>query len=396
VLQYFVTSFFVIGAQMRRVALIIETSRSYGREILRGVKRFSAEKGPWSLFVEVRDLETKPPVWLKSWDGDGILTRSGSTAIANAVKRAKVPTVELRSTLRGAEFPFVGVDNQAVGEMVGGYLLERGFRNFGVYGLDTEAFFVERRNSFMDFLSEHGYGCSEFQQSGRSEKPSQWEAQQKQLMQWISALPKPAAIMACTDQLGCWLLDACSRLGIRVPEELAVIGVENDETIATMSSPPLSSVCLPGEQIGYEAARILNDMMSGIKNDHNSHLFPPICIESRQSTDIVAIDDPLLSQAIQIIRDRACTGLNVSTLLKEVPISRSTLERGCRKILKRSPNEEINRVKITHVCDLLRETNLSLDQISRRCGFATPQYMLEVFRKQVGQTPGSYRKQINR
>ena len=109
---------------MKRIALLIETSRSYGRDLLRGVKRYSVEHGPWSLFVEVRDLESKPPAWLKSWDGDGILTRSGSTAIINAVKRANVPTVELRSTRRGVGFPFVGVDNQAVGEMVARYFLK--------------------------------------------------------------------------------------------------------------------------------------------------------------------------------------------------------------------------------------------------------------------------------
>lgn len=165
---------------MRRVALLIETSRSYGRELLRSVKRYAAEHGPWSLFVEVRDLESKPPAWLKSWDGDGILTRSGGTAIATAMKRAGVPAVELRSTRRGAEFPFVGVDNQAVGAMVADHFLQRGFRHFGVYALDTEQFFVERRNSFVEHLRKNGYVCSEFRQRGPLEKPSQWETQQNQ------------------------------------------------------------------------------------------------------------------------------------------------------------------------------------------------------------------------
>ena len=379
---------------MRRVALLIETSRTYGRDLLRGVKRYSQEHGPWSLFVEVRDLETRPPVWLKNWDGDGILTRSGSAAIATAVGRAGVPAVELRSTRHGSIFPFVGVDNTVVAAMVADHFLERGFRHFGVFALDTEPFFIERRHSFVSYLRARGHECSVLRQPGKSEKPEQWEAQQKRLMAWLSDLPRPTAIMACTDQLGCWLLDACSRSSIRVPEDIAIVGVENDETITTMSTPPLSSVRLAGEQIGYEAARILDRMMRRLKPPAQPTLFAPLCIETRQSSDIVAIDDEHLAQAFRLIRQRACEGLTVDGILKVVPISRSSLERSCRRLLGRSPNQEINRVRIEHVCRFLRDSDLSLEQIAVRTGFATSQYMLELFRKTTGITPGNYRRSL--
>ena len=384
---------------MRRIALLIETSRTYGRDLLRGVKRYSQEQdskrhGAWSLFVEVRDLESRPPAWLKNWDGDGILTRSGNAAIAAAVKRASVPAVELRSTRRGSSFPFVGVDNESVARMVADHFLERGFRHFGVFALDTESFFVERRRSFVDYVRSRGYTCSVLRQPGRSEKPEQWESQQKRLIDWVGQLPRPTAIMACTDQLGCWLLDACWRSSIRVPEDVSIVGVENDETIATMSTPPLSSVRLAGEQIGYEAARILDLMMRGRRPPTEPSLFPPLCVETRQSSDIVAIDDELLAEAIRMIRQRACDGLTVNEVLKAVPISRSSLERRCRGILGRSPNEEIIRVRIEQVCNLLRDTDLSLDRIADRTGFSTPQYMLQVFRRSKDMTPGAYRRQL--
>ena len=379
---------------MRRVALLIETSRTYGRDLLHGAKRYAQEHGPWSLFVEVRDLETMPPVWLRNWDGNGILTRSGNAAIAAAVRRAGVPAVELRSTRRGSTFPFVGVDNSAVAAMVAEHFLERGFRHFGVFALDTEPFFIQRRRSFVSYLRARGHECSVLRQPGKSEKPEQWEAQQKRLMNWLSELPRPTAIMACTDQLGCWLLDACSRSSIHVPEDVAIVGVENDETITTMSTPPLSSVRLAGEQIGYEAARLLDRMMRGLKSPEQPTLFSPLCIETRQSSDIVAIEDEPLAQAIRLIRKRACDGLTVSGILKVVPISRSTLERSCRRLLGRSPNEEIVRVRIDHVCNLLRDTDLSLDQIAARSGFSTSQYMLQVFRQSTGMTPGVYRRRL--
>lgn len=377
---------------MKRVALLIETSRSYGRDLLRGVKRYAVEHGPWSLFVEVRDLESRPPAWLKGWDGDGVLTRSGSQAIATAVKRVGVPAIELRSTRRGSGFPFVGVDNEAVAELAVQHLVERGFRHFAVYGLDTESFFTERRQHFIRKVRQQGFVCESLRQSGVTERPSQWEQQQKRLAQWIESLPRPTGVLACTDQLGCWLLDACVRMSIRVPEELAVIGVENDETLATMCSPPLSSVCLPGERVGYEAARQLDNMMRGGLGVTQPTLIAPTSIATRQSSDIVAIDDPLLAQAIQWIREHVCEGVRVADVLNAVPISRSSLERGCRAKLGRSPNEEINRARLDRVSQLLCDSDLTLTQIATKTGFNTVQYLAEMFKNSHGMTAGEFRR----
>ncbi len=378
---------------MRRVALLIETSRSYGRDLLRGVKRYSDEQSSWSLFFEIRDLESKPPVWLKNWDGSGILTRSGSTAIANAVRLVGVPTIELRSMRRGSTFSFVGVDDPAVGVMVAKHFIDRGFRHFGVYSLGTESFFQHRSDSFVGELKRHSYDCSEFRQIGLPEKPGQWETQQKQLMKWVEGLPKHTGIMACTDSLGCWLLDACWRSGLRVPDDIAVVGVENDSTLAMMSTPPLSSVQLDGSRIGYTAAKMLDRMMQGKRPPKKPTLIKPLGIVSRLSSDIIAVDDPLVAQAIGWIRDHACSGITVADVLSAIPLSRSSLERNFRQLLERSPNQEISRVRVERVSELLRETDLNLDQIARRTGFTTHQYMLHVFRKATGKTPGEYRRE---
>ena len=376
---------------MKHVALLIETSRSYGRDLLRGIKRFAIEHGQWSMFVEVRDLESDPPAWLRNWNGDGILTRSGSQAIAAAVRRVGVPAVELRSTQRSPSLPFVGVDNEAVGSLVFEHLHERGFREFAVYALQTEQFFVDRLNSFTHAVEASGSSLAVLQQPGESERPSQWERQQKRLMQWLTDLPKPVGVMACTDQLGCWLLDACSRAGISVPEEVAVVGVEDDETLTELSTPPLSSVRLDAERTGYEAAKLLSRLMSGRKPRKTPLLLPPVGVTTRESSDVVAIDDPELATAIQYIRQHACDGIRVNDVLRQVPMSRTALERGCRRLLGRSPNMEINRVRIEQAKSCLRDTDMSLDEIARRCGFTTAQYMSQVFKKSTGVTPGTYR-----
>lgn len=302
---------------MKRVALIIETSRSYGRDLLRGVKRYAVEHGPWSLFTEIRDLESSPPLWLKQWNGDGILVRSGNEAIASAVKRVGVPAIELRSTRRAGMFPFVGVDNELTGRMVADHFLDRGFRHYAVYALDTEEFFTTRRESFMEAVQARGFRCVQFQQAGKSERPRQWELQQTRLARWLEGLPKPTGVLACTDQLGCWLLDACARAEIRVPDDIAVVGVENDEALTSLSSPPLSSVQLDGERIGYEAAMQLDNLMNGHAPKNHRTYIPPLAVVTRQSSDIIAVDDPLLAMALRIIRTQAEKGLTVDELLKQ-------------------------------------------------------------------------------
>ena len=379
--------------RLPHVALLIETSRSYGRALLRGVRQYMTERGPWSAFVELRALESKPPPWLKSWQGDGILTRTSSQAMADAVAAAGVPAVELRATRIKHQLPFVGIDNFALGRLVAQHFLERGFQHFGVYAFDAEEYFQQRCESFQTAISEAGFACSVHEQRGRQEKPAQWELQQEELVRWLARLPKPVGILACTDQLGYWLLDACKRGGLAVPEQVAVVGVENDESLCTMASPPLSSVPLGGQRAGYEAAAMLDCLMQGREPPTRCLMLAPPDMVVRQSSDMVAIADPDLAQAVQYIRLHACHGVSVDDVLRAVPLSRSSLERKMRSLLGRSPNAEINRVRLLAVKQLLADTDLSLDLIARKAGFQHPQYMSELFKRTFGQTPGAYRAQ---
>ncbi len=379
---------------MKRVALLIETSRAYGRELLRGVRKYVTEYGPWSIFAEIRDLESKPPAWLRDWDGDGILTRTATQAMADAIQAVKVPTIELRATKLNHRFPFVGMNNTAVGNMCADYLMERGHQHFGVYELTTEQFFIERSQSFASKIQEHGFECHVFRQSANREKPQQWEKQQGLLVEWLKRLPKPIAILACTDQLGFWLLDACSRAELLVPEQVSVLGVENDETLCTMSTPSLSSVRLGGERVGYQAAALLDQWINGKKPPKLPTLFPPVVIETRRSTDIFAVSDPLLAQALRLVRDKACDGIRVDDILDAIPLSRSSLERGFREVIGRSPNMELHRIKLQRASELLAMTDLTLDEIAAKTSFAHKHYLASSFRKLYGMTPGEYRRTV--
>ena len=375
------------------VAVLIETSRSYGRGLLRGVRRYLAEHGPWSVFMELRALESAPPLWLKSWRGDGILTRTGNRAIADAVQRVRVPTVELRSPRLNPVAPWVGVDNHAMGKIVADHLMQRGFRHFGVCEIGTEVYFEERRVNFIETVQHAGYNCSAYHSTGRPERPAQWEKHQDDLAAWVASLLKPVGVMACTDQLGFFLLDACARAGVAVPEEVAVVGIENEESLCTMAIPTLSSVKFNAERIGYEAAAMLDRLMAGEEAQTEPTLIEPLGVITRGSSDVVAIDDPEIAQAVRFIRETACDGIAVTDVLKEVAISRSALERRMRTALGRSPNEEITRVRIERAKELLVSTDQPLTTIARRTGFQTPQYLVQVFRRQVGKTPGLFRRE---
>lgn len=373
------------------VALLIETSRSYGRGLLRGIQRYISEHGPWSVYLELRALDSKPPIWLRSWKGDGIIARTGSQAMADAVLSANIPSVELRASRAMPSLPFVGVDNQAVGRMVTDHFKGRGFRHFAVYGMATEEYFDERCRSFVEAVAELGYKCEEFSQGRQGEHPHDWEQQQLKLSAWIAALPKPIGVLTCTDQLGFWFLDACKRASIAVPEEVAVVACENDESLSAMATPPMSSVQFNAVRTGYEAAALLDRMMNGGARPKNPVLVPPLGIVVRQSSDIVAVEDKEVAAALQFIRENACQGIGIEEVLRAIPISRAALNQRMRKAVGRATKAEIVRVQLERVKQLLEETDLALSQIADRTGFRHPQYMAELFKVRFGVTPGAFR-----
>jgi LacI family transcriptional regulator len=375
------------------VALLIETSRSYGRGLLRGIRRFMSAHGPWSVYVELRALDSKTPSWLKGWKGDGIISRTGSQVMADAIAATGLPTVEMRSTRLKHNFHFVGVDNRAIGEMVTEHLLERGFRRFAIYGIETEDYFEERCNNFVAAVASAGFGCDVYRHPGHQERPVNWERQQRHAADWIRRLQKPVGVMACTDQLGFWFLDACKRAGVAVPEEVAVVGCENDESLTAMSIPPLSSVQFNAETTGFEAAATLAGMMKGEIPGNNCTLIPPLGIVVRQSSDIVAVTDKEIAEALRFIRENAPYGLAVDDILRQIPMSRAALDQRMRIAIGRTAKAEILRVQLDQVKRYLADTDFALSQIADRTGFKHPQYMAELFKKKFGKTPGTFRRE---
>ncbi len=377
-----------------RVALLVETSREYGRGILRGVIRFHQERGPWSLYFKPQGLGAPPPSWLGSWRGDGILARINDRRMAKAVLRAKVPAVDLRGAIAGLGLPLVGMSNLAVMRLAVEHFLERGFRHFAFCGTAPREnrYQDERAELFQRLLARHGFPCRVYPASSRLR--GAWDPEQRDIARWLQSLPTPVAVMTCHDDRGQQVLDACLRARLAVPDEVAILGVDNDPFLCNLSSPPLSSIDVNPERIGYEAAALLSRMMKGRCLARRNLYFLPRGVVTRQSTDVTAVRDPHVMAAARLIRDHACEPVSVEQLLVRVPLSRSALFRRFKQQLGRSPKEEMTRVRLERAKELLRSTPLSMAAIAERTSYGEAKYFIEVFHRATGTTPLRYRKQF--
>jgi LacI family transcriptional regulator len=370
------------------VALFVETSINYGRGVLRGVARYLRLCGPWSIFLEQHEIGAKLPDWIDRWDGDGIITRYDHPQILET----KLPTVVMFDrTDEWLGLPRVLNDNLAVGRMAARHLLERRFESFGYYGVSDEYWSILRWRGVQEVVRDGG-GESCFYRPEPGGLTQDWESQQNALAEWIGSLPRPLGLIACNDIHGLRALDACRRAQLAVPEEVAVIGADNDAELCDLSDPPLTSIEFNRERAGYEAAALLDCLMMGDAPSRSAILIPPRGVITRQSTDILAISDRYVAQAVHVIRRRACSGINVQSVLEELPLSRRCLEERFRRILGRSPGAEIQRVRIEQAKTLLAETDLTVEDISRRTGFSKPAYFSTAFRNETGSAPSMYRR----
>lgn len=378
----------------KNVALLVETSSVYGRELLAGIVQYMRMHNQWSVFLEQRDLWQQPPTWLSSWRGDGVISRATTTKLLEALAKTGVPLVDVTDRHNAAQRPQVRSDDEVIGRMGAEHLIERGFKRFGFCGFLGEAWSQRREAAFVESLSEKAAGdCRRFNSRWHGPTARPWEAEQASIVKWLSGFEPPFAIMACNDIRGQHVIEAAAKLDLAVPEQVAVLGVDNDELLCRVCSPPLSSVMTNAVMVGFRAAEVLDRLMNRQPIDQPLQLIKPLGVAPRQSTDVVAIDDRDIATTLRYIREHACRGLTVEEVVRNNPVSRSTLERQVRKYLGRTPQEEIRHVQIKRAQELLLTTDLAAERIALLCGFTHPEYMHVVFKRITGQTIGDFRSQ---
>jgi LacI family transcriptional regulator len=358
---------------------------------MQGVIRYIRERTSWATYFEPRGPENLPLDWLRGWHGDGILARITTRQQATALQATGLPVIDLRVTQKESHFPQVLTDNARIAQLAFTHLKECGLRHFAFCGLPSGLHhnLDWRRQEFQRLVEETGFPYLEFHFRSHS---ADWEQTRQQVAAWLLGLPKPIGILACNDDHGYQVLEACNLAGLHVPEEVAVLGVDNDPVLCNLTRPTLSSIHLNHVLIGYEAAAWLDRLMDGCKPDPSPILIEPCGLVARRSTDLLALDDPEVSAALRFIKEHACDGLRVSDVLKVVSLSQTALEQRFRRCLGRTPKAELLRVQIERACQLLRETDLPLKRIANRVGFSNEKYFSHAFIHQNSISPSVYRK----
>ena len=377
----------------RRIAVLIETSNAYGRGLLRGVVAYVREHAAWSVYYAEQGRGDAPS-WLADWDGDGIVARIENKKIANAIVKSKVPAVDVSAARLVRSIPWVETNDAAIAKLVAEHFLKRGFKHFAFCGDGRFNWSKWRCELFQKALRLAGYSCAVYQPT--EFKDERVEQQIAAIGAWLEKLPKPVGVMASYDIRAQHVLAAALSHSLAVPDQVAVVGVDNDELLCDLCSPPLSSVLPNSQKAGYEAARLLDRMISGERIPAEAHLIDPLRLVVRQSSDVLAVHDRDIALAMHFIRRHACEGINVSDLLKAVPLSRRVMESRFKKLLGTTPHDEIVRVKLNRVKQLLTETRLSLSEIAARTGFEHLEYLTVFFRENVGLPPSHFRTQARR
>ena len=379
------------GRRRPSVALLIETSNAYAHGLLHGIRAYIREHQSWSIYVGEQGRGDPAPLWLKKWHGDGVIARIETEAIAEAVAACGLPAVDVSAARHLPELVYVETDDPAVARLAAEHLLQRGFRHFGFCGDSRFMWSNAREEHFRRLIAAAGFDCSVYRPSPAGRGASTWEEEKKDIGAWVRRLPRPVGVMAAYDIRGRQVLDVCRQLEIGVPDEVAVIGVDNDELVCELADPPLSSVIPDTRRTGYEAARLLDSMMGGRPEQPAAHWIQPLGVVTRGSTDVLATNDADISAAVRFIRTHANHGIKVGDLLRAVPLSRRVLESRFRRLLGRTPHEEIIRVQIERIKELLVETDLSLAAIAHRTAYRHEEYMSVVFKRETGLPPSRYR-----
>lgn len=380
-----------------RVVLLIGTSDGFDRGILDGIAKYSRIHGPWS-FLRF------PPYYIQPGGWDQVLSwveqvKPDAIVTAFSEKKEALLEMNLPTALIGIKEEIPGVaniitDNVPIGRMAAEYLLGLGFRNFAYCGYDDLQWSRIRGKSFQEAIKDNGYETFVFSQP-ELQNGREWEAGQEYVVKWLESLPKPLALMACNDVRGQYVLEACKIAGIGVPEDIAVIGVDDDNLVCELSDPPLSSIALNTEKAGFDAAHALAKMITKKQTNFERIVVHPLHVVKRRSTGVYAINDPEVAAAVNFINQHANSLIQVSDVAKIAGLSRRTLHNRFRQVLGRSVNEEIKRIRIQQISRMLSDTNMPIGAIASIMGYPGPEKLIRYFQRETGTTPLAFRKQVH-
>lgn len=384
------------------IGLFIESSRSSGRALLTGIVKFAQHYGPWSFYWETGGLEKAWPK-LQTLDLDGIILRDVDKL--DEVLALGIPAIVVgHSKTEIPDLVNVVTDSGAIGRIAAEHLLSRGLRHFAYCGYGTgaskhsttESFVWSegRQRSFQKQIEHAGFAVESYLTlPGATEV---WQQERNKMVSWLRSLPKPVGVMACNDDCGQQVIEACKWANLSIPDEVSVLGADNDELICGLSAPAMSSVAINFERAGYEAARVLNDLLRGKKPTQSKISVTATHVVVRRSTDYMAVTDVNLQKALQFIRDHIRENIKVLDVSRASGLSRRALEIRFQRQMKSSIHDYIRRLRTDQIMRLLVETELPVGQIADSLGFSDIQHFARYFRAGTHMSPLAFRRHFGK
>lgn len=381
-------------SSMPDVAVVHDTANDYGRGIVTGVSRYENGHGPWRL--QLFNLGSEDQIRVPAgWQGDGVIAAVRTATIARNLLKWRIPIVNVSGCrVPKQSLPTVCNDVDASIRLAIEHLRERGFEHIAFCGEPCRRFLSHWPEAFARVMTTFDCLPIIFHHCPGVNLRSGYDRQQRDRCDWLNRLAKPLGILAWDVNVARYLVEGCETIGIRVPEDVAVISLAFEKLLGEIVRPPISGVSIALERIGYEAAALLDRLMAGEKPPAEPITIPPLGVETRQSTDVLAVTDVEVREALSYIRQSACSGITVADVLQQVPLNRRDLERRFNRILGRSPAAEIRRVRLSRAKQLLANTDLPISKVAEAVGFEYVERFVPLFRKHVGATPLAYRKRV--
>lgn len=380
----------------RRVALLIDTSTSWGRRLIQGINSYATQHGNWQFFVEARGMDERLRL-PKDWEGDGIIARVSSAAMADELRKSGLPVVNISGTdVPQANFPTITTDQNLLAKAAVEHFVERGFANFAYFSIKGLSYVITQKNAFAHAVrSETGQPCAFFEIKSHHGAEPDWNTDEEKISAWLNKLPLPTGVLVWNAGCGRAIISAAQKAGLLIPEDIAVLSGADDDVLCECIRPPLSGVLVDAATIGFRAALRLDTLMSGQRKVPKIELIPPLRVQTRQSTDTLAVKDTALKKALSFIRENGLGQIKVSDIARASGISRRVLERRFMKVMGRSPAEEIRRNRLERARILLQDTSLDIPSVAEASGFSSPEYFAYYFGSKVGMSPLQYRKHSN-
>jgi LacI family transcriptional regulator len=365
------------------IVIVIDKGAAFGRQVLAGIGQYAQQHWCWNLTVV--DLRAWTPEQIL---GEAAIAQVNGPALRQALKSCRA-VVNVGDALRCEEFPLVRSDHREIGALGAEHFLERGFRHLAFFGWQERWYACERRDGFVAAAAKRNVQPLELMLQPDHQDP---DAKWRQAERWLEALPRPCGLMACDDPCAHTVCARARKLKRRCPEEIAVLGVDNDKLVCDLEPVPLSSVALAGQRVGYEAASLLQRLLDGQRPPAQDVVIPPVGVVTRRSTDISPVTDELVARAMEYIRLHAADPANTQELLAHLGVTRRQLEQRFCSVMQRTPAAELRHFRIESAKQMLANTDVCTARVATTCGFGDGARLAKIFRREVGMTPIEYRR----